>query len=161
MARLIVWGAVGLVALLVTNALRVNWLWASLPLAIMAVGLLCARRGLPLETARRIQRALLSEKRCAGCGYDLSGATAESDGCVVCAECGAAWRLPRLPCFECGFDLADEPAVKTSEPIVQCPDCLQTFRRSIDPLALTRVTRFHPMPGEKRDARRKGALDGR
>ncbi len=37
--------------------------------------------------------ALLAARRCASCAYSLGGATA-SDGCTVCPECGAAWRLP-------------------------------------------------------------------
>ncbi|MEZ6243093.1 MAG: hypothetical protein R3B57_08625 [Phycisphaerales bacterium] len=30
---------------------------------------------------------------CASCGYSLGGLTPEHDGCVVCPECRAAWRL--------------------------------------------------------------------
>ena len=30
---------------------------------------------------------------CPCCHYDLTGARVEPDGCSVCAECGAAWRL--------------------------------------------------------------------
>jgi hypothetical protein len=30
---------------------------------------------------------------CAKCGYDLDGLAAAPDGCTVCPECGAAWRL--------------------------------------------------------------------
>lgn len=32
--------------------------------------------------------------RCASCGYHLRGLAPEPDGCVVCPECAAAWRLP-------------------------------------------------------------------
>lgn len=42
------------------------------------------------------QRAVLAMTRagvCASCGYLLSGCEAEADGCTVCPECGAAWRL--------------------------------------------------------------------
>ena len=31
--------------------------------------------------------------RCAACGYDLSASEPEPDGCTVCPECAAAWRL--------------------------------------------------------------------
>lgn len=31
--------------------------------------------------------------RCGACKYEL-GHVAETDGCTVCPECGAAWRLP-------------------------------------------------------------------
>ena len=30
---------------------------------------------------------------CAGCWYPLSGVPQQEDGCVVCPECGAAWRV--------------------------------------------------------------------
>ncbi len=29
---------------------------------------------------------------CGGCGYKLAGLEREEDGCVVCPECGAAWK---------------------------------------------------------------------
>jgi hypothetical protein len=29
---------------------------------------------------------------CPACGYPLTGAAIEDDGCRVCPECGAAWR---------------------------------------------------------------------
>lgn len=32
---------------------------------------------------------------CRACGHSLSGLTAEADGCDVCPECGAAWRVLR------------------------------------------------------------------
>jgi hypothetical protein len=46
---------------------------------------------------RRAQRAvalLAALRRCAACGYDLSVIIPEPDGCRLCPECGAAWRLP-------------------------------------------------------------------
>ncbi len=30
---------------------------------------------------------------CAVCDYPLDGLVAEADGCTVCPECGAAWRV--------------------------------------------------------------------
>ncbi len=36
--------------------------------------------------------ALLAVRRCASCAY-LLGGEPEADGCTVCPECGAAWRL--------------------------------------------------------------------
>lgn len=35
----------------------------------------------------------LSHGRCPSCGYDLRPQPAHPDGCTVCPECGAAWRL--------------------------------------------------------------------
>ncbi len=40
-------------------------------------------------------RAWLSIGHCAACGYSLRGLKPEFDGCTVCPECGAAWRLAR------------------------------------------------------------------
>lgn len=51
---------------------------------------------------RKLLRVLLSRRRarlcgqipmCAVCGYRLSGLAAGDDGCVVCPECAAAWRI--------------------------------------------------------------------
>ena len=30
----------------------------------------------------------------AACGHDLKGTPVAEDGCTVCPECGAAWRMP-------------------------------------------------------------------
>lgn len=35
---------------------------------------------------------LMGSDRCFGCGYSMIRAQPESDGCVVCPECGAAWQ---------------------------------------------------------------------
>jgi hypothetical protein len=40
-------------------------------------------------------RAALAMELCPACGYSLTATTPESDGCTVCPECGAAWKLPR------------------------------------------------------------------
>jgi DNA-directed RNA polymerase subunit RPC12/RpoP len=45
--------------------------------------------------ARRatVIEAFLNEGLCASCGYEIKTTSPEADGCVVCPECGAAWRL--------------------------------------------------------------------
>ncbi len=45
---------------------------------------------------RRLVEVYLSTGRCASCGYMLAGLAMEGDGCVVCPECGAAWRAERI-----------------------------------------------------------------
>ncbi|MFO0827934.1 MAG: hypothetical protein U0572_07255 [Phycisphaerales bacterium] len=41
--------------------------------------------------------SLLGAGRCAACGYAIGAHRgAEADGCVVCGECGAAWRSDRV-----------------------------------------------------------------
>ncbi|MEM1071826.1 MAG: hypothetical protein AAGB48_03840 [Planctomycetota bacterium] len=32
--------------------------------------------------------------KCMSCGYGLRDLSPEPDGCIVCPECGAAWKLP-------------------------------------------------------------------
>lgn len=39
-----------------------------------------------------LMRARAERGRCRGCAFELEGLPAEEDGCVVCPECGAAWR---------------------------------------------------------------------
>lgn len=44
---------------------------------------------------RRVStRAAILADMCAACTHPLTGLPEESDGCVVCTECGAAWRTP-------------------------------------------------------------------
>lgn len=53
--------------------------------------------GEPSSPVKRVLvRAMLREGKCASCGYPLKGIPAQGDGCVVCSECGAAWRGARL-----------------------------------------------------------------
>jgi hypothetical protein len=42
---------------------------------------------------RRVRAAILAEHRCPSCSYPLGELAAEGDGCTVCPECGAAWRV--------------------------------------------------------------------
>ncbi|GJM18987.1 MAG: hypothetical protein DHS20C14_12000 [Phycisphaeraceae bacterium] len=44
----------------------------------------------PTRSLRGVTRRL---GVCWSCGYDLKGLPAAADGCVVCPECGAAWRV--------------------------------------------------------------------
>ena len=72
------------------------------------------------------QTAILKH-RCGACMSDLQGLIPESDGCVVCPECGGAWKLDRCPkcatkldsvdaasCPECGWNRT-EPGATDSE----------------------------------------------
>lgn len=43
--------------------------------------------------AAQLIGAFLEERLCPACGCGLRGVEAEADGCSVCPECGAAWRL--------------------------------------------------------------------
>ncbi|MCA9306278.1 MAG: zinc ribbon domain-containing protein [Phycisphaerales bacterium] len=56
-------------------------------------GIMAAFRVHAAIDAGRVRRELVYRKRCASCGYSLAELTMEDDGCTVCPECGAAWRL--------------------------------------------------------------------
>jgi hypothetical protein len=45
--------------------------------------------------ADRVREELLKSDLCPGCAHDLRAAAPQPDGCTLCEECGAAWRLPR------------------------------------------------------------------
>lgn len=42
----------------------------------------------------RYMRGMIPLRCCPVCTYNLRGLECEADGCTVCPECGAAWRLP-------------------------------------------------------------------
>lgn len=71
----------------------------SVPAALIGLGglLLLAlwlRGRIPPAAARHTVGALLELRRCPSCAFRLGDSPAEADRCVVCPECGAAWRLP-------------------------------------------------------------------
>lgn len=45
------------------------------------------------QRRRDFRDTLRADPYCVACGYHLEGVSAEGDGCIVCPECGAAWRL--------------------------------------------------------------------
>lgn len=68
------------------------------------IGLLCCVLGVLLlrawgdvaENSRERVRTLLAARRCGACCFRLEGIEVAADGCVVCPECGAAWKQARL-----------------------------------------------------------------
>lgn len=77
-----------------------RWEWLTLlgiGMAVVAVQYVRrAERVSENATPNDIARAMLRAQRCPSCGYTLSGVPKQEDGCVVCPECGGAWRAPRL-----------------------------------------------------------------
>lgn len=51
-------------------------------------------RLMPPSRCRLVADAVLKHGCCASCGYGLDAASEQDDGCSVCPECGAAWKLP-------------------------------------------------------------------
>lgn len=45
------------------------------------------------ERAELIKRSNVRAGRCPACAYPIGELEPEADGCVVCPECGAAWRV--------------------------------------------------------------------
>lgn len=67
------------------------WYWPlfflPIALAVWRIQLFRYRIALDIVTSWRIGR------KCLGCRYDLSRQESGFDGCTVCPECGAAWKL--------------------------------------------------------------------
>jgi hypothetical protein len=62
-------------------------LYVGSALMLFVLGALYAAR---FQEAQR--RALIRRGYCPACCYRIGGVPAQPDGCVVCPECGAAWR---------------------------------------------------------------------
>jgi hypothetical protein len=69
----------------------VGSLWAPVLLMIVVITALMIL-GRSLRTVAR--RSCLRLGLCPACGYEIGSLPAATDGCTVCPECGAAWRLP-------------------------------------------------------------------
>ena len=80
-----------LVALLMIPGLGYQRAMFALPPLVVVVFLWSGRR----YVRNRYHRVILAMEYCPSCGYRLVGTPPEGDGCTVCPECGAAWRLPR------------------------------------------------------------------
>ncbi len=53
----------------------------------------------PIGSEEFSRAPLLANGLCASCLYSLTADTEESDGCIVCSECGAAWKRTRIQHF--------------------------------------------------------------
>jgi hypothetical protein len=76
--------------------------WVSAPGLVtgLAVGMTTMAIVQGARVKARVQDAVrqcLGRRLCPSCGYDLAGLEAGADGCTVCPECGAAWRLAQSP----------------------------------------------------------------
>jgi hypothetical protein len=88
-------------ALLMMLGIFIVAVWGGLPRWVLSASVVIGVVALMLWHQRRVRRAivptlrltLISEGRCASCGYDLGGSLPQEDGCTVCPECDAAWRI--------------------------------------------------------------------
>jgi hypothetical protein len=75
------------------------WLRGWKYIAVMSIGpiasLIVGKLILPV-TKSPTQGLYLDLGRCPQCAYRLSDLKPEPDGCVVCPECGAAWRAEAI-----------------------------------------------------------------
>lgn len=67
----------------------------ALPWVLLIAALIVERRVLPKRYLRSAP-SLVAEGFCGQCGYSLRELPLQSDGCVVCSECGAAWNQQRV-----------------------------------------------------------------
>jgi hypothetical protein len=63
-------------------------------LALVGLCLLSFRRR-RIASIAAVAAAYTGRGHCASCAYNLNRLPPEPDGCVICPECGAAWRLSR------------------------------------------------------------------
>jgi len=67
--------------------------------------------------AKNISVSAVAEGVCGSCTYTLKDIVAEPDGCVVCPECGAAWRAERI--VRPHWDLDQSPFTDYQPPWIQ------------------------------------------
>lgn len=70
------------------------WFFVSFGILIFPVAIVLALIGVELRVDRpRFATFRLMRGLCASCCYELVDVNPEVDGCTVCPECGAAWKL--------------------------------------------------------------------
>lgn len=90
----------GVAGLLITGVLGLRGDWTGriamgggiMVGVVAAMGLVRVRER---RYARALASAVLGTGHCPSCHYEMRGLAAASDGCTVCPECGAAWRVRR------------------------------------------------------------------
>lgn len=96
--RIFIWGvAVGLAVVLgaVVPGLP-PWIMPVVMMGAFVAGMFVYTRRQARKNAPRLVEVYLASGRCPCCEYSLEGAVAEPDGCVVCPECGGAWKGSRV-----------------------------------------------------------------
>jgi hypothetical protein len=64
--------------------------------ALSFTGQWFSRRIKRVAVVRQVAASRVAEGMCGTCGYPLENLVAGQDHCVVCPECGAAWKLSRI-----------------------------------------------------------------
>jgi len=107
-ASIVAVGFLVIYSIAVPGYLQVLW-W----IAVIVAGRVFGRQ-LNLLHLNMLRAGAVVNHRCPGCRYELHGLSPESDGCVVCPECSAAWRLDHCPKCTRPLESADADL---------CPDC--------------------------------------
>jgi hypothetical protein len=63
---------------------------------VLVLGVNILRTDSRLDYTERVVAPCLKWGVCASCGYSLRDALEQDDGCVVCSECGAAWKRAKV-----------------------------------------------------------------
>lgn len=75
---------------------RMSWFYVGANLlsfgTAMGAAMFASQKAVEAAGKRAVEGCLKAEI-CPGCGYSLAGSVKEEDGCVVCAECGGAWKV--------------------------------------------------------------------
>ena len=88
----------GMFAWVVTRTAPPYVIWAQVLIAaVFVIGAVTYRYRLPRVPRETIAAAMLAERLCASCAYDLTATEAAADGRRTCPECGAAWAIPSDP----------------------------------------------------------------
>jgi uncharacterized Zn finger protein (UPF0148 family) len=87
-----------------------------------------------------VRITLLSEGCCASCAYDLAGIPPEADGCTVCPECDAAWRIePEMLEARAARERLHPPPKPCADEVSSDLEDRQRLRRALMSLGLRRV----------------------
>ena len=114
---------------LMTRGIRSDWVLVAIVLAGMvpiAVGLVSFRVSFNRYVMPIMARRMVHDGRCPSCAAVLDGSP-ERDGCTLCGQCEAAWRVPRPGerttrlCPTCEYELIDLEADATGR--IKCPEC--------------------------------------
>jgi|GEM_PF-699040 len=87
----VVWAAWAVVVTLAPSFRSVPIFWIVVVASVVGFRI-WARRA----AAGNLARTAVAEGVCGACAYSLQDLATEADGCLVCPECGAAWRAERI-----------------------------------------------------------------
>lgn len=104
--------AFGVVALMILGVKFPTWANSVFILIVLPLTILLTR--IFIVICMRWQCAwIVANGRCGSCGYDLAKLPIAEDGCTICPECGAAWKLHRCP--GCKHDLGVDDSQECPE----------------------------------------------